>query len=355
MKERMKVFFDSEFTGLHQDTNLISIGFIAENGNTFYAEFNDYDKKQLDEWLNTNVIANLLYNSTNTKNIMSNATDHISMKGGEVQIRRKLIAWLENLGEIEIWSDCLSYDWMLFCQIFGHAFNIPKNVYYIPFDICTLFKLKGINPDINREEYSELGGTEGEAKHNALWDAKVIKACYTRLMKNETGYDLAMKYLQPDVQEQIKKFMEKFNFKHLEGITICPEGIQQDYLGKISGVNCYNNKKCSECWALLLTEGDTRIKTGLQITREKFMKKKFSNERVVIEEYAKTKDSEVLFDMLEGDNLCCIEHYFDGYEFTKPHKSHDEYCDNTTCTNCWVEFFNSKYYKKKLIIEGRAD
>ena len=79
-----------------------------------------------------------------------------------------------------MWGDCLSYDLVLFNQIWGHAFSIPKNVYYIPFDICTLFKVKGIDPDINREQFSEL--VDGSQQHNALWDAKVIKACYDKLM-----------------------------------------------------------------------------------------------------------------------------------------------------------------------------
>ena len=34
----MNIFFDTEFTGLRKDTTLISIGMIAENGKTFYAE-----------------------------------------------------------------------------------------------------------------------------------------------------------------------------------------------------------------------------------------------------------------------------------------------------------------------------
>jgi len=79
-----------------------------------------------------------------------------------------------------MWSDCLSYDWVLFNQLWGHAFSIPKNIYYIPFDICTLFKVKGIDPDINRERFLEW--PDSEQKHNALWDARVIKACYEKLM-----------------------------------------------------------------------------------------------------------------------------------------------------------------------------
>ena len=54
----MKLFFDTEFTGLHKNTTLVSIGIIAENGMTFYAEFTDYDKEKIDEWLEKNVIQN---------------------------------------------------------------------------------------------------------------------------------------------------------------------------------------------------------------------------------------------------------------------------------------------------------
>lgn len=169
----MKIFFDTEFTGLHQQTTLISIGMVAENGDTFYAELTDYDRGQIDEWLQKNVIEKLA------------SVEHAPCTLNEVVVGNTeavgiaLIEWLGQFDACEMWSDCLSYDWVLFCNIFGHAFSIPKNVYYIPFDICTLLKAKGIDPDINRERFADI---EGEArKHNALWDARVIKACYERL------------------------------------------------------------------------------------------------------------------------------------------------------------------------------
>jgi hypothetical protein len=56
----------------------------------------------------------------------------ISFKG--TQKSKILGRWLNQQGPVEIWSDCL--DWVLFNEIFGHAFKIPKNVFYIPFDIC---------------------------------------------------------------------------------------------------------------------------------------------------------------------------------------------------------------------------
>lgn len=193
-----KIFFDTEFTGLHQNTTLISIGLIAESGQSFYAELTDYDKSQVSQWVQENVIANLLMDELKDGeqeyfSVVRHSDNKIGndlYKSYSVQLRCDskvlelvLAKWLSQFEKVEIWSDCLSYDWVLFNQIFGHAFNIPSNIYYIPFDICTLFKLKGIDPDISREGFSEM--TQYKQKHNALWDAKVIRECYLRLAKQQ--------------------------------------------------------------------------------------------------------------------------------------------------------------------------
>jgi hypothetical protein len=179
-----KIFFDTEFTGLHQNTTLISIGLVSECGKSFYAELTDYDKSQVDDWLQENVINNLLVKENSTVGLDYPETRVVI--GTINSVKEYLSDWLSQFEKIEMWSDCLSYDWVLFNQIFGHAFNIPKNVYYIPFDICTLFKIKGIDPDVNREEFSGMAFVSSEIpqKHNALWDAKVIKACYEKLNGN---------------------------------------------------------------------------------------------------------------------------------------------------------------------------
>ncbi len=199
-----KLFFDTEFTGLHKETTLISIGIVSECGKTFYAELTDYDKNQLDEWLRSNVIDNLLYSDKITaahgswEHWISEEGKHrdalaftladknmseFHCIGATPMVKNRLEKWLSQFEKVEIWSDCLSYDWVLFNNIFGHAFNIPNNVYYIPFDICTMFKLKGIDPDINREEFIGEKGMNS-VKHNALWDAQVIKDCYNKLNGN---------------------------------------------------------------------------------------------------------------------------------------------------------------------------
>lgn len=175
----MKVFFDTEFTGLHKGTSLISIGLISEDGKTFYAELTDYDETQIDKWLQENILDNLIMKQRNAFYYYINDNESFA-KGDKAKISTLLERWLLQFDSVEIWSDCLAYDWVLFSDIFGHAFNIPSNVYYIPFDICTLFKIKGIDPDVSREGFAGIDGQ----KHNALHDARVIKACYEKLMEN---------------------------------------------------------------------------------------------------------------------------------------------------------------------------
>ena len=179
----MNLYFDTEFTGLHKDTTLISIGIISEDNKIFYAELTDYDETQINEWIKDNVINNLiLLNLGFTDGYLPPSNkEWMLVRGDTKTVANELKKWLSQFDEIEIWSDCLAYDWVLFNHLFSHAFNLPKNIYYIPFDICTLFKIKGIDPDISREEFIN-NSVKGE-KHNSLYDAKVIKACYDKLMK----------------------------------------------------------------------------------------------------------------------------------------------------------------------------
>ena len=178
----MKVFMDTEFTGLRQDTSLISIGLVSEDGKQFLAELTDYKQEQVDEWLKENVLAHLFEKPGKKSNpLYWPAYYH---QGNKAIIAHKLKTWLSQWDKVEMWSDCLAYDWVLFNDLFGGAFEIPKNVYYIPFDICTLFWVNGVDPDINREEFA---GVEGGNKHNALHDAKMIKLCFERLMVTRTA------------------------------------------------------------------------------------------------------------------------------------------------------------------------
>lgn len=53
------IFLDTEFTGLKQNTSLISLALIAEDERSLYIESNNYDHNLVDDWIAKNVISNL--------------------------------------------------------------------------------------------------------------------------------------------------------------------------------------------------------------------------------------------------------------------------------------------------------
>lgn len=175
----MNVYFDAEFTGLHKDTTLISIGLISDDDKTFYAEFSDYDTSQVDEWIQKNVIDNLQFNHLG--DFFTVHDGNVEMKGDKNKIWGALNTWFAQFDEVQLVSDVCHYDMVLLIDLFGSAFNLPK---------CVNASCHDINQDIAR--YFNI--TEREAfdycreniikeeilgkKHNSLYDAKVIRAIY---------------------------------------------------------------------------------------------------------------------------------------------------------------------------------
>lgn len=181
----MRIFWDCEFTGLHQNTTLISIGFVSEDGQEFYAEMTDYDREQIDDWLKENVLAHLLCPELSYGDLMM---PEWAFTGDTAFIKDKLLKWFAQFDQVELWSDCLAYDWVLLSEMIADREKgypqLPANfAYHSPYDILPLFKMKGVDPDITREKFAfgEYLHEMKEQKHNALWDAKVIKACYEKL------------------------------------------------------------------------------------------------------------------------------------------------------------------------------
>lgn len=182
----MKIFFDTEFTGLHKDTTLISIGLISEDGRTFYAELSDYDRTKCDDWIRNNVIKNLHYKKL--KDYIPNY--HY---GSQVDISVSLQNWFNQFPTVELVSDVCHYDMVLLIDLFGNAFHLPKNVcaacYDINQDIARYYNISLAEAfDKSREEilyekYKE-NAVSGD-KHNALYDAKVIREIY-QIVNNVT-------------------------------------------------------------------------------------------------------------------------------------------------------------------------
>jgi hypothetical protein len=179
------IFLDTEFTGLHSNTTLISIGLVSIDGTYFYGEFTDFDKNQLNDWLNSHVMDKLDNNLPHAPN-WKGAFTTVAVSGTKNEIGALLSQWFAQFGPVEIWADILAWDWVLFCDLFGGAFSIPENIFYAPFDLATLFRLKGFicpagkyERDVSRYEFA---GVDKSKQHHALEDARVEKICYEKLM-----------------------------------------------------------------------------------------------------------------------------------------------------------------------------
>ncbi|NLV16263.1 MAG: 3'-5' exoribonuclease [Syntrophomonadaceae bacterium] len=177
----MRIFFDSEFTGIRQDTTLISIGLVTEDDHMFYAEFTDYDRNQVFPWLEENVLKYLWLSDPN-KNVPE-FTRNMNLEtclGDKETVGKALRNWISQWDKAELWADIIPFDWVLLCGLLGGVFNLPKNMEFICYDICTFLKILGFESNINREEF--VGYDDPENKHNALYDALVVKAMYEKLM-----------------------------------------------------------------------------------------------------------------------------------------------------------------------------
>lgn len=201
----MKMFFDCEFTKLHKEGRLISIGLVAENGNTFYAEFVDLFPEELsDPWIMENVVAHLKYVDMGTiykfwrdkdygyKEVYADTNLRFEMASTKVQVAHELRKWLDSFNsEIELVSDVGHYDMMFFIDLFGGAFDIPYCICPAYIDVNTMIADKfGLSTreafNYSREDLlRRLGGMlYGEqAKHNALYDARILKDIYDGLKK----------------------------------------------------------------------------------------------------------------------------------------------------------------------------
>lgn len=184
----MNIYFDTEFTGLHKNTTLISIGCVDEKGRKFYAEFSDFDYSQCNDWIKENVIAHLNNDSfgVGAKNkITSEASDgSIELFGNREFVKEHLSKWLSKYDKVQFVSDVCHYDMVLLIDLFGTAFDLPNGVSASCHDVNQdIARHYGISEseafDMSREGIlADYDLAINGEKHNALYDARVIKRLY---------------------------------------------------------------------------------------------------------------------------------------------------------------------------------
>ena len=197
----MKIYFDTEFTDLNKETELISIGLVDEEGNTFYGEITDFDTNKCSDFVIGNVVPLLKYynkgvdsfsRQVKKSNFNSLLADEIL--GTKEEVRQYLLKWLDTKGDkIEWVSDCCHFDMVLLIDLlYGNAFNMPigkvcPGCHDTNQDIARIFNIDEVEAfNKNREEivngYCKTPLTNID-KHNALYDAEVIRIIAKELIK----------------------------------------------------------------------------------------------------------------------------------------------------------------------------
>lgn len=172
MKNQTKIVLDTEFTSLTQEAQLLSLALVAETGEKFYAELNDYNPDKINQWVRTNVIEHFEMNDSTTVARVEGST--IKCKSDKQGVVKYLTKWLEQFDEVQMWADVPHYDWVLFCELFGGSMNLPKNLHFMCLDLATLLLANG--KDYRTERTSLLEKKEIPENyriHNALSDAEL--------------------------------------------------------------------------------------------------------------------------------------------------------------------------------------
>lgn len=158
----MRVYFDTEFIENGRTIDLLSIGLVREDGETYYAEtttawclknWGPNQHNPVDAWLVENVIPHL--------------------EGKKATERREMAREiLEFVGrEPEFWAYYADYDWVALCQLYGRMIDLPEGwpMY------CRDFKqVVDAFPSGSRRLAVQDPDVDGP-EHNALSDARWLK------------------------------------------------------------------------------------------------------------------------------------------------------------------------------------
>ena len=156
----LRIFFDTEFTGLIVDAKLISIGLVDETGErTFYAELSDtwQEDDNHDPFVQEAVLP-----------LLEGGAARMTMAELTVCLRN----WLEAFGQpVQMATDSLAWDWDWFREIFCEAGCWPENVDGTPL-------LLTMNYLIDYDAFNhavEHAFADGLRRHHALDDAKAYR------------------------------------------------------------------------------------------------------------------------------------------------------------------------------------
>lgn len=178
----MKLFYDTEFIENGKTIDLISIGVVAEDGREYYAVNADADWRRVRRhpWLMENVVPHLPKAYGDARNHMPrrwlfNYADP-SVKPRPT-IADEVRAFIQETPGAELWAWYGAYDHVALAQLWGRMIDLPKGVPMWTNDLKQEVARLG-NPTLPKQD---------SAEHNALADARWVKAAYEWLHGREAA------------------------------------------------------------------------------------------------------------------------------------------------------------------------
>lgn len=157
----MFVFIDTEFTSLDADAKLISIGLVAQDGRTFYAESSEFVLSDCSDFVREVVLPLLDAPARHT-------LDNIGQQAKD---------WLAQFGGVTMLSDAPDYDWVHVQRIFrdvGWPENLRKHAGHLAVG----------DSDLSRKFLAALARAKVErCDHHALDDAMANMQAYHEIRR----------------------------------------------------------------------------------------------------------------------------------------------------------------------------
>ena len=164
------IFFDAEFTSLeYEKSELLSFGAVTLDGATFYCEI-DHDTRDVSDFVREHVLPTL-------------TAPKISLDAARTQIRAFIA---EHFGDHHPYlvTYVYKYDAYHWYKLFGYQDEMTQRIIL---DFASMLFALGVDPEQHsasqRDDFLRTLGIDGSAfaKHNALDDARILRAAYLAL------------------------------------------------------------------------------------------------------------------------------------------------------------------------------
>jgi hypothetical protein len=173
------VCLDTEFTSLHAYATLISVGLVTWEGEELYVCVDDYARDQVTPWIEENVLTEISpQECVSSAQACQRVEAFLSRYAGNERIALLSAGKMtDHLLLFQLWHTQHPQD------KYFHFSKLPYYLYHnIHLDLHTLFVCAGYDPEKIEDRAVFAHYDAPGVRHNALHDARVVRACVQRLI-----------------------------------------------------------------------------------------------------------------------------------------------------------------------------